>query len=147
MKVISGVYQGVTTIQLDDLVRRNLNTSATSLADSYIQAAETAAYMTVTHPDYAILAARIAVSNLHKQTKKQFSAVIQDLYDYVNPKTKKRASMIAENTYQTIMKNADELNSAIVYDVTSTTNTLASRRSSAHIFSALTAKLPRDHST
>ena len=72
--------------------------------------------MTVTHPDYAILAARIAVSNLHKQTKKQFSAVIQDLYDYVNPKTKKRASMIAENTYQTIMKNADELNSAIVYD-------------------------------
>lgn len=72
--------------------------------------------MTVTHPDYAILAARIAVSNLHKQTKKQFSAVIQDLYDYVNPKTSKRASMISEETYQTVMKNADELNSAIVYD-------------------------------
>jgi ribonucleoside-diphosphate reductase subunit M1 len=72
--------------------------------------------MTVTHPDYAILAARIAVSNLHKQTKKQFSAVIQDLYDYINPKTKKAASMIAEDTYQTIMKNAEELNSAIVYD-------------------------------
>ncbi|KAG7151312.1 Ribonucleoside-diphosphate reductase large chain like protein [Verticillium longisporum] len=56
-KVISGVYGGVTTVQLDDL------------------AAETAAYMTVTHPDYAILAARIAVSNLHKQTKKQWSSV------------------------------------------------------------------------
>ncbi|KAG9618865.1 hypothetical protein KCU64_g22393, partial [Aureobasidium melanogenum] len=53
MKVIAGVYQGVNTIQLDDL------------------AAETAAYMTTTHPDYAVLAARIAVSNLHKQTKKQ----------------------------------------------------------------------------
>jgi ribonucleoside-diphosphate reductase subunit M1 len=61
------VYQGVTTIELDNL------------------AAETAAYMTVTHPDYAILAARIAVSNLHKQTKKMFSQVISDLYHYVNP--------------------------------------------------------------
>lgn len=72
--------------------------------------------MTVTHPDYAILAARIAVSNLHKQTKKQFSAVVQDLYNYVNPKTRKSAPMISEGTYQTVMKHADELNSAIVYD-------------------------------
>ena len=72
--------------------------------------------MTVTHPDYAILAARIAVSNLHKQTKKQFSAVVQDLYEYNNPKTKKWAPMISEETYKTVMKHADELNSAIVYD-------------------------------
>ena len=72
--------------------------------------------MTVTHPDYAILAARIAVSNLHKQTKKQFSAVISDLYHYVNPKTRKPAGMIADYTYDIVMKHADELNSAIVYD-------------------------------
>ena len=72
--------------------------------------------MTVTHPDYAILAARIAVSNLHKQTKKQFSAVISDLYHYVNPKTRKSAGMIADYTYDIVMKHADELNSAIVYD-------------------------------
>ncbi|KAF2223327.1 ribonucleotide reductase [Elsinoe ampelina] len=98
MKVIAGVYQGVTTIQLDDL------------------AAETAAYMTTTHPDYAILAARIAVSNLHKQTKKQFSAVISDLYHYINPKTRKAAPMISDETYNTVMKHSDELNSAIVYD-------------------------------
>ncbi|KXT17090.1 hypothetical protein AC579_4314 [Pseudocercospora musae] len=98
MKVINGVYQGVTTIQLDDL------------------AAETAAYMTTTHPDYAILAARIAVSNLHKQTKKQFSAVVSDLYHYVNPKTRKAAPMISEYTYKVVMEHADELNSAIVYD-------------------------------
>ncbi|KAI6949142.1 Ribonucleoside-diphosphate reductase large [Hortaea werneckii] len=98
MKTISGVYQGVTTIQLDDL------------------AAETAAYMTVTHPDYAILAARIAVSNLHKQTKKQWSSVISDLYHYVNPRTGKPAPMISDQTYNTVMKHADELNSAIVYD-------------------------------
>ncbi|KAL3450759.1 ribonucleotide reductase [Aspergillus insuetus] len=97
-KVISGVYQGVTTVELDNL------------------AAETAAYMTVTHPDYAILAARIAVSNLHKQTKKQFSLVISDLYHYVNPKNKKAAPMISQETYEIVMKHADELNSAIVYD-------------------------------
>jgi ribonucleoside-diphosphate reductase subunit M1 len=72
--------------------------------------------MTVTHPDYAILAARIAVSNLHKQTKKQFSSVITDLYNYVNPKTRKAAPMISDETYASVMKHADELNSAIVYE-------------------------------
>lgn len=81
-----------------------------------LQAAETAAYMTVTHPDYAILAARIAVSNLHKQTKKQFSAVVSDLYHYVNPKNGKAAPMISTQTYECVMKHAEELNSAIVYD-------------------------------
>ncbi|KAJ4334041.1 ribonucleotide-diphosphate reductase subunit rnr1 [Ascochyta clinopodiicola] len=98
MKVISGVYQGVNTIQLDDL------------------AAETAAYMTTTHPDYAILAARIAVSNLHKQTKKQFSAVVHDLYTYINPKNGKSQPMISDRVYKIIQDHADELNSAIVYD-------------------------------
>ena len=72
--------------------------------------------MTVTHPDYAILAARIAVSNLHKQTKKQFSSVIEDLYSWVNPKTRKPAPMISDETYQSVMKHAEELNSAVVYD-------------------------------
>ncbi|KAI9773797.1 MAG: ribonucleotide-diphosphate reductase subunit rnr1 [Geoglossum simile] len=97
-KVISGVYQGVTTVELDNL------------------AAETAAYMTVTHPDYAILAARIAVSNLHKQTKKQFSAVISDLYHYTNPKNKRHSPMISQTIYECVMKHADDLNSTIVYD-------------------------------
>ncbi|KAI5793226.1 ribonucleotide reductase [Geopyxis carbonaria] len=97
-KVISGVYQGVTTIELDNL------------------AAETAAYMTVTHPDYAILAARIAVSNLHKQTKKVFSQVISDLYHYVNPRNNRPSPMISEKTYETVMRHQNELNSAIVYD-------------------------------
>ena len=72
--------------------------------------------MTVTHPDYAILAARIAVSNLHKQTKKQFSSVVSDLYHYVNPKNNKPAPMIAKDIHEIVMKHADELNSAIVYD-------------------------------
>ncbi|KAL8687497.1 MAG: hypothetical protein Q9218_006347 [Villophora microphyllina] len=97
-KVISGVYQGVTTIELDNL------------------AAETAAYMTVTHPDYAILAARIAVSNLHKQTKKQFSSVVDDLFHYINPKNHKPAPMISQDTHRIVMQHAEELNSAIVYD-------------------------------
>ncbi|KAF3922254.1 hypothetical protein ABW20_dc0102957 [Dactylellina cionopaga] len=96
-KVIAGVYEGVTTVEIDNL------------------AAETAAYMTVTHSDYAILAARIAVSNLHKQTKKQFSQVISDLYHYTNPKNKKPSPLIADDMYKTVMRYADELNSAIVY--------------------------------
>jgi ribonucleoside-diphosphate reductase subunit M1 len=72
--------------------------------------------MTVTHPDYAILAARIAVSNLHKQTKKQFSAVVKDLHDYINPKNGKHQPMIADSVYETVLKHEEELNSAIVYD-------------------------------
>ncbi|RIA97468.1 ribonucleotide reductase [Glomus cerebriforme] len=97
-KVISGVYQGVSTVELDNL------------------AAETAAYMTTKHPDYAILAARIAVSNIHKETKKVFSNVIEDLYNYVNPETGKCASMISEKTYNIVMKNSEKLNSTIIYD-------------------------------
>lgn len=97
-RVISGVYQGVNTIELDNL------------------AAETAAYMTTIHPDYAILAARIAVSNLHKQTTKQYSQVSKELYDYVNPKTGLHSPMISKDTYDIIQANANELNSAIVFD-------------------------------
>ncbi|CAA91952.1 Ribonucleoside-diphosphate reductase large chain [Schizosaccharomyces pombe] len=97
-KVISGVYPGVTTIELDNL------------------AAETAATMTTKHPDYAILAARIAVSNLHKQTEKVFSTVVQQLHDYVNPKTDKPAPMISDKIYDIVMKHKDELDSAIIYD-------------------------------
>ena len=72
--------------------------------------------MTVTHPDYAILAARIAVSNLHKQTKKQWSSVVADLYNYVNPKNRTASPMIAKETYECVMRHKDELDSAIVYD-------------------------------
>ena len=72
--------------------------------------------MTTKHPHYAILAARIVVSNLHKETKKLFTAVIDDLYEYVNPKTGKNASMIDTKTYGIIKANADQLNSAIIYD-------------------------------
>ena len=72
--------------------------------------------MTVTHPDYAILAARIAVSNLHKQTKKQFSAVVSDLFHYINPKNKRPAPMISKKIFDIVQKHAEELNSAIVYD-------------------------------
>lgn len=72
--------------------------------------------MTVTHPDYAILAARIAVSNLHKQTKKQWSSVISDLYHYVNPKNMKPSPMISKETYECVMRHKEDFDSAIVYD-------------------------------
>lgn len=97
-RVVTGVYPGVTTIELDNLT------------------AETAAYMTTIHPDYATLAARLAISNLHKQTKKPFSDVIEDLYNYYNPKTQKKSPMISEEVYKIVMKHKDELNSAINYD-------------------------------
>ncbi|TID29588.1 hypothetical protein CANINC_001862 [Pichia inconspicua] len=97
-KIISGVYDGVTTVELDNL------------------AAETAAYMTTIHPDYATLAARVAISNLQKQTTKKFSEVIDKLYKYVNPKTGKNASMISKETWEIVQKHAGILDNAIHYD-------------------------------
>jgi ribonucleoside-diphosphate reductase alpha chain len=98
MRVIEGLYDGVTTSELDNL------------------AAETAATMTVQHPDYARLAARIAVSNLHKNTKKTFSEVMTDLYNYVNPRTGKKAPLLSDETYKIIMDNAAKLDSTIIYN-------------------------------
>ncbi|KAL1774293.1 ribonucleoside-diphosphate reductase large subunit [Sigmodon hispidus] len=98
MKVIQGLYSGVTTVELDTL------------------AAETAATLTTKHPDYAILAARIAVSNLHKETKKVFSDVMEDLYNYINPHNGKHSPMVASSTLDIVMANKDRLNSAIIYD-------------------------------
>ncbi|XP_070553949.1 ribonucleoside-diphosphate reductase large subunit-like [Ptychodera flava] len=98
MKVITGVYPGVTTVELDTL------------------AAETAASMTTKHPDYAILAARIAVSNLHKETTKSFTSVMSNLYSYVNPRNGKHSPMISKEIYDIIINNGERLNSAIIYD-------------------------------
>ena len=98
MRVIEGLYDGVTTSELDNL------------------AAEIAATMTTTHPDYAKLAARISVSNLHKNTKKTFSEVITDLYTYVNPRTGKKGPMIADDVYKIIQDNAAKLDSTIIYN-------------------------------
>lgn len=98
MRVIEGLYDGVSTSELDNL------------------AAEIAATMTVQHPDYAKLAARIAVSNLHKNTKKSFSETMTDLYTYVNPRTGKKAPMIADDVYEIINTNAEKLDSTIIYN-------------------------------
>ena len=98
MRVIEGLYDGVTTSELDNL------------------AAEIAATMTTTHPDYAKLAARISVSNLHKNTKKSFSETMEDLYTYVNPRTGKKAPLLSEEVHKIIQKNADKLDSSIIYN-------------------------------
>lgn len=98
LKVIEGIYDGVTTTILDNLT------------------AEVAATMTVKHPDYAQLASRIAVSNLHKNTKKSFSDVMKDLYEYIDPKTGEQASLIAQDVMDIVSKNAEMLDSAIIYD-------------------------------
>lgn len=98
MRVIEGLYDGVTTSELDNL------------------AAETAASMTVTHPDFAQLAARIAVSNLHKNTKKSFSETMHEMYHYVNPRTGKESPLLSEEVYEAIMANAEILDSTIIYN-------------------------------
>ena len=95
--VIQGLYDGVTTTELDEL------------------AARTSANMTVIHPEYAVLAARIAVSNLHKNTKKNFSRIIEELYNYVDPKTNAKAPLIADDVYEIIQNNKDRLDAAIVH--------------------------------
>lgn len=97
-RVIQGVRDGVQTTDLDNL------------------AAETAATLTVRHPDYALLASRIAVSNLHKNTEKSFSKTMEMLYVYIDPKTNERAALLADDVYEVIQKNAELLDSTIIYD-------------------------------
>ncbi len=96
-KVIAGIYDKVTTVELDNL------------------AAETAAAMATYHPDYAILAARIAVSNLHKVTSESFSSTMKRLYTYLDPKTGENASLISDEVYKVIKENAAMLDASIVY--------------------------------
>ncbi len=98
MKVIEGIYENVTTFELDNL------------------AAEVSASLTVKHPDYAQLAARIAVSNLHKKTKKSFSETMTDLYEYVNPITSQQAPLLADDVYEIIQEHKEVLDSTIIYD-------------------------------
>lgn len=97
-KVIEGLFDGVSTPELDNL------------------AAEIAATMTVRHPDYAKLAARIAISNLHKTTSKSFSNTMKRLYTYVDPKTGQNAPLVSKETYGVVKKNAAALDSTIIYD-------------------------------
>jgi ribonucleoside-diphosphate reductase alpha chain len=97
-KVIQGIYEGVTTTELDNL------------------AAETAASFTTKHPDFAVLAARIAVSNLHKNTLKSFSDTATLLYEYVDRKTGDKASMIAEDVYAIIEQHKDRIDAAVIYE-------------------------------
>jgi len=97
-KVIDGLYDGVSTVQLDDL------------------AAEIAASMTTRHPDFAKLAARIAISNLHKVTSGSFSNTMKHMYTYVDAKTGENAPLLSSGTYGVIKKNAKKLDEAIDYD-------------------------------
>lgn len=98
LKVVSGIYPDVTTEELDKL------------------AAEVAATMTTKHPDYAILAARVVVDNLHKGTKDSFSETVSDLYNYINPETGKHAPLVSEQTYNIVIKHKSVLDNAVKYE-------------------------------
>ena len=97
-KVIEGIYDGVPTTELDNL------------------AAETAASLATKHPDYALLASRIAVSNLHKNTVKSFSETMRKLYHYCDSGSGKPTPLIADDVWQVIEENAELLDSSIIYD-------------------------------
>ena len=97
-KVIAGIYDGITTSELDNL------------------AAEISASLIPKHPDYSILASRIAVSRLHKKTKKKFSDTIEDLYSYIDPETNDPAGLINELTYEVVNKNKQKLDGAIIHE-------------------------------
>nr|WP_315249810.1 ribonucleoside-diphosphate reductase subunit alpha [uncultured Flavobacterium sp.] len=98
MRVIEGLYDGVSTSELDNL------------------AAETAASMTIAHPDYAQLAARIAISNLHSNTKKSFSETMNEMFHYINPRTNQESPLLAEEVHKVIMENSEFLDSHIIYN-------------------------------
>nr|WP_315166190.1 ribonucleoside-diphosphate reductase subunit alpha [uncultured Flavobacterium sp.] len=98
MRVIEGLYDGVSTSELDNL------------------AAETAASMTIAHPDYAQLAARVAISNLHSNTKKSFSETMKDMYHYVNPRNGQEAPLLSDEVFNVILENAEFLDSHIIYN-------------------------------
>jgi len=98
LRVIEGLYDGVTTSELDSL------------------AAEVSASMTVRHPDYAQLAARIAVSNLHKNTNKSFTETMRAMHQYVNPKTNQASPLIADDVMELVEKNSELLDSTVIYD-------------------------------
>jgi len=97
-KVIEGIYDGVTSRQLDEL------------------AAETAASLTTKHPDYAILASRLAVTSLHKETKKSFSETMKELYNNTDKYTNKKTPLLSKEFYDVVKEHAEELDSAIVYN-------------------------------
>lgn len=97
-KVVEGIYDGVTTTELDSL------------------SAETAASLTTKHPDYALLASRIAISNLHKNTEKSFSETMRRMYNYTDATTGKRLPLLADDVIEIIEANAELLDSSIIYD-------------------------------
>eukprot|EP00953_Heterococcus_sp_UTEX-ZZ885_P000641 869-Heterococcus_DN1.PRE.1 len=119
----AGVYPGVTTSELDEL------------------AAQTAAYMATQHPGWSQLAARISVSNLHKNTCKVFSENIEQLHKYVHPKTGAPASLISDEVYEIVQKHKDTLNSAIINDRDYTREVLPA----AHRWQGGRAPKPHDH--
>jgi ribonucleoside-diphosphate reductase alpha chain len=95
LKVTQGIYDGITTTELDVL------------------AAETAASLVTTHSDYAKLAGRLAVSNLHKTTPKKFSQAIKELYSFIEPKTGKETTLISDEVFQFVQQNREALDGAI----------------------------------
>lgn len=97
-KVVSGLYSGVTTVELDNL------------------AGEISVYMSTIHPEYEVLASRLATSNLHKITNKNYEETCDLLYNHINPKTNEHAPLLSKECYDIIKNNIEIIQSKLNYE-------------------------------
>lgn len=96
-RTINGLFDGITTDELDNL------------------SAEVSAYMTSVHPDYARLAGRIAVANLHRSTSDSFMETFETLYNYENEYTKEKQPLISDEIFAFAREHKDRISSEIAY--------------------------------
>lgn len=97
MKVIDQLYDKISTTKIDELT------------------ADQCASMSSIHYDYGTLAARITISNHHKNTDQNFKNVVTQLYQYTD-KNGKHSPLIDESLYLLVKKNWQEINKVLDYN-------------------------------
>lgn len=113
LEVSTGLDIDVT--YLSQLVINSLKTGMTT-SDIDELSAETAFYLSCYNPDYDVLATRIALSNLHKQTKSSFVQVMRELYDQVNPDTGRAMGVLSPEFMTFVETHANALQDLIDFD-------------------------------
>jgi len=97
-QVLGQIIDGVHTSELDELT------------------AQLAASLCTNHPDWGVLAARIAISNHHKQTSSSFSDVILRLSNQTMPKSGETTSIVHETLLTVVKKHGAEIDARIHHD-------------------------------
>jgi ribonucleoside-diphosphate reductase alpha chain len=96
-RTINGLFDGITTEELDNL------------------SAEVSAYMTSVHPDYARLAGRIAVANLHRQTSDSFMETVDALYNFKSEFGATPQPLVSKEFYDYASEHKDRISTEIAY--------------------------------